>query len=70
MNSAGRFLMKILLKKEVCRSRKQCTGPTNRHKHTTQALKTLSKLHLIRVILHILQVQVEAVSLALTHILI
>ena len=25
------FLMKILLKKEVCRSHKQCIGPTGKH---------------------------------------
>ena len=30
-------LMKILLKKKVCGSCEQCTGPTDRRKHTTQA---------------------------------
>ena len=38
--------MKILLKKKVCGSREQCMEPTDRRKCTTQALKTLSKLHI------------------------
>ena len=37
------FLMKILLKKDICKSREQCTGPTEKAPQPQNALKKKSR---------------------------